>query len=327
MTTVTSALAPVIVAYLALKRALGRRYDGERRVLEHLDRFLCACGDDLTPDTFARWCLTQQHLASGVRRHRMRVVRNFCLYRRRREPACFVPDERLFPPLHQPLRPYLFTEADVRRLLELADALPPTLGSPLRAETFRLAIVLLYTTGLRRGELVRLTVGDYDPQERTVQIRASKFHKSRVVPLSTDGAQAIHRYLLARRRHRVPVSPETPLLWNRARRGNPYSGGGFGQGMRALFRLASLRSDAGRLPRVHDFRHVFAVHALLRWYRAGADVHSKLPLLATYMGHVSIVSTEHYLHFLQPLAAAASARFAEHYGALVTTSPTVGGAR
>ena len=64
MTAVTSALAPVMVAYLALKCALGRRYDGERRVLEHLDRFLGACGDDLTPDTFARWCLTQQHLAS-----------------------------------------------------------------------------------------------------------------------------------------------------------------------------------------------------------------------------------------------------------------------
>jgi hypothetical protein len=54
----------------------------------------------------------------------------------------------------------------------------------LRRETFRLAIVLLYTSGLRRGELVRLTVGDYDPHEQTLLIRASKFHKSRRLPLS-----------------------------------------------------------------------------------------------------------------------------------------------
>ncbi|MEN8233260.1 MAG: integrase, partial [Thermodesulfobacteriota bacterium] len=58
------------------------------------------------------------------------------------------------------------------------------------------------------------------------------------------------------------------------------------------------------------FRHSFAVNALLRWYREGADVQSKLPLLATYMGHVSIVSTEYYLHFIDELAAVSSARFA-----------------
>ena len=57
---------------------------------------------------------------------------------------------------------------------------------------------------------------------------------------------------------------------------------------------------------------------LLRWYRAGADVQAKLPLLATYMGHVSIASTEYYLHFIDQLASASSARFAASYGALVT---------
>src|SRR2546429_2044558 len=82
--------------------------------------------------------------------------------------------------------------------------------------------------------------------------------------------------------------------------------------MRALFRKAAIRTSTGRSPRTHDFRHGFALAALLRWYRAGVDVQTKLPSLATYMGHVSIVSTAYYLHFVEPLAAAASARFAEH---------------
>ena len=73
----------------------------------------------------------------------------------------------------------------------------------------------------------------------------------------------------------------------------------------------------GGRPHVHDVRHSFAVNALLRWYRQGIDVQTKLPLLATYMGHVSIVSTAYYLAFVEPLRAAASARFARHYGALV----------
>jgi integrase len=72
---------------------------------------------------------------------------------------------------------------------------------------------------------------------------------------------------------------------------------------------------------VHDTRHSCAVQALLRWYHAGADVQAKLPLLATYLGHVSIVSTAYYLHFLAPVALAASDRFAQRYGALIASLP------
>ncbi len=327
MRTGHARLTPVIRRYLTLKQALGRRYEVERRVLADIDAFLRTHGAELTPKTFTHWCVAQAHLASGVRRNRMRIVRNLCLYRRRTEPSCFVPDLQLFPSVHQVRAPYPFTEADIGRVLAATTTLAPTVGSPIRAETYHLAIVLLYTTGMRRGELTRLTVGDYDLRTQVVQIRASKFHKSRVVPVSADAAKELAGYLRLRRQRGFPVAPETPLLWHRTRPGRPYSGGGLGQGLRRLFCLAGLRSETGQGPRVHDVRHAFAVHALVRWYRAGADVQSKLPFLAAYMGHVSIVSTERYLHFLEPLATAASTRFAQHYGMLITPETTAGGAR
>jgi integrase len=322
--TFSSVLATTITDYLTLKRALGRQYNGEEWVLARLDRFLAACNADLSAETFAAWCLTLQNLASGVRREHMRHVRNLCLYRRRREPGCFVPDERLFPPLHQKVRPHIFTDAQVAQLLAIAHTLTRTANSPLCPENTRLAIVLLYTTGLRRGELARLTVGDYKRHERLLVVRASKFHKSRLVPLSADAAREIDYLLEIRRQRRFPVEADSPLLWHRSR---SYSGGGLGQVMRALFRKAGIRTSTGRLPRTHDFRHAFALAVLLRWYRAGVDVQTKLPSLATYMGHVSIVSTAYYLQFVEPLAAAASARFAKHCGALITPEPASGGAR
>lgn len=320
MKTFSSVLATTITDYLTLKRALGRQYKMEEWVLAHLDRFLAARHADFSAETFAAWCLTLQKLASGVRRRHMGHVRNLCLYRRRREPGCFVPDERLFPPLHQKIRPHIFTDAQVAQLLAIARTLARTSNSPLCPENMRLAIVLLYTTGLRRGELSRLRVGDYDPRERALMILASKFHKSRLVPVSDDVAREIDQLLEIRRRLRFPVGADSPLLWHRNRN---YSGGGIGIAMRALFREAGIRTSNGRLPRTHDFRHAFALNALLRWYRAGIDVQTKLPSLATYMGHVSIVSTAYYLQFVEPLAAAASARFAEHYGALITPCPPV----
>lgn len=324
MKTFSSVLATTITNYLTLKRALGRQYNGEEWVLSRLDRFLAACNADLSAETFSAWCLTLENLASGVRRAHMRHVRNLCLYRRRREPGCFVPDERLFPPLHQKLRPHIFTEAQVAQLLALAHTLARTANSPLCPENTRLAIVLLYTTGLRRGELARLTVGDYKRHERLLVIRESKFHKSRLVPLSADAAREIDDFLEIRRQQRFPVETNSPLLWHRSR---SYSGGGLGETMRALFRKAAIRTSTGCLPRTHDFRHTFALAVLLRWYRAGTDVQTKLPALATYMGHVSIVSTAYYLQFVEPLAAAASARFAKHCGALITPQSASGGAR
>ena len=176
---------------------------------------------------------------------------------------------------------------------------------------------MLYTTGLRRGELLRLTVADFDRSEGTLLVRESKFHKSRLLPLSGDALCAIKAVLQERQAKGLPLFMNSPLLWNGYGGTGRYTGGGFAQIVRDLLRTSGIRTAAGRLPRVHDFRHTFAVHAVLRWYRAGKDVQAKLPALAAYMGHVSIASTEHYLHLVEELAAVASDRFHRRYGALI----------
>jgi integrase len=149
-------------------------------------------------------------------------------------------------------------------------------------------------------------------------VRKTKFHKSRLLPLSADGTLELEGHLQARHAQRLPVSAETPLIWNGRHGGKAYTGVGFGDVLRDLFRRVGIRKPNGDRPRVHDFRHTFACHALLRWYRSGEDVQAKLPMLATYMGHVSIASTQYYLHLIEPLANAASERFARHCAGLVT---------
>ncbi len=293
--------------------------------MAHLESFLQRVGSDLTAESFEAWCLTLGHLTSGVRRNWMRVARNLCLYRRRTEPSCFVPDPSQFPPLHQPVQPHIFTEDEVARLLGAADRLQPGSSSPLRSRTFRLAVVLLYTSGLRRGELLRLVVRDYEPVERTLLIRESKFHKSRLLPLSEDASREFECYLEARRRRRFSTAAEIPVISTNRGGGRPYTGVGFGSTIRDLCRATGVQTAAGRDPRVHDFRHTFAVRALLRWYHAGDDVQAKLPLLATYMGHVSIVSTQYYLRFVDELAAVASDQFARQCGALISARGGEGG--
>jgi len=316
-----SPLAVEIEDYLRLKRSLGRRYNGEEMVLRSLDAFLVAqlC-DDLTGEIWARWCTTLGHLSPTVRRNHMRVARNFCLYRRRSRPESFLPDPRTFPANHQPIAPYIVSEAEMALLLKAAQDLPRWRSCPFRPETLRIAFLLLFTTGMRRGELVRLTLGDLDRRGETLTIRETKFHKSRLIPLSPSVSGELQVYLELREKKRLFLSPDSPVIVSgyQTTDGPGYTGHALTSNWVALCTSLRILTSKGRPPRLHDIRHSFAVNALLRWYRNHDDVQAKLPLLATYMGHVSVVSTYHYLTFIEEIRSEASELFHRRCGGSVS---------
>jgi len=323
-----SALAKDIRRYIALKQALGRCFESISVVLLRLDQFLFRLGKlsaDLTPETFQKWSQTLEQLSANTKLARMRAVRNFCLYRRRIAPGCFIPDPTQFPKACAFVRPHIFSEAEVSRLLGHCDALPEDPArSPLRWAGTRLAIVLLYTTGLRRGELLRLTPQDYDPHVRTLLIQPSKFHKSRLLPLPNDVGMEIDRFLRTRRTAYPAALDSEPMIRSPYADNRIYSGHQLTINLHILFQSAGIKKADGRLPRIHDFRHSCAANALIRWYRAGVDVQAKLPLLAVWLGHVSILSTYHYLHFVEDLRLAANSRFVDSYAGLVVPAPQKG---
>jgi integrase/recombinase XerD len=319
----SSRLSQSMGRYIELKQALGRSFAGECRVLETIEDCMIHVGaSGLTQCVFEHWSRTVAHLSPTVRRHHMRIVRNYCLYLRRTNPDCFVPDTDDFPRPHQPVQPYLYTDRDIIRLLQGAAELKPVPLSPMRPQVFRLAVVLLNTTGMRRGELAHLKIEDYDRHTSSLLVREAKFHKQRILPLSVDANRELEAYLATRLQRHFPMDADSPLLWNRYCNG--YSGSGLGDGIHELVREAGIRTADGRLPRVHDMRHSFAIRVLLRWYKAGVDVQVKLPALATYMGHISVASTEYYLPFVAELASAASNRFRDRYGTLIRPFPRGG---
>ncbi len=316
-----------ITGYITHQRALGRSCKEEAWVLRTLSRFVAAHhADELNTTLFDAWCQAQQHLSANSRHQRQRIVRDLCRYRQRFETTCFVPDAQRIPARQPHATPVLFGPEAVTQLLAAASSLEPHPSSPLRAQVMRLAIVLLYTAGLRRRELARLTLDDVDAQSGVLHIRDSKFHKSRLVPLSADARDELNCYLKQRLLLKSPSGPgaDEPLLGHQHRGGglHAYTGGGLRDSLHALLEQTGIRDEHGRVPRVHDFRHVFAIEALLRWYREGADVQVLLPRLAIYMGHVSIASTLYYLRFVPPLAEAASTRFDAHFGHVIQGDPS-----
>ena len=321
-TTMSTTLDAPVRDFLAHRRMLGRGYVHEEYVLRGVRNFLLQVGaDDLDRTVFERWCEHLKEVSANTRRNRQQVVHRLCLHRRRTDPACFVPDPLCFAKLQPYREPFLVGPEQIARMLACTTALQPTPNSPLRTQVFRLAIVLLYTAGLRRGELLRLTLADIDEQAGVVKVRESKFHKSRFVPLSSSAHRELCRYLRARHVVCDDQHPDAPLLCNRSRGWRPYTGTGLSYGIVEVFDRAGVRDGDGRRPHIHDLRHSFAVQALTRFYRRGEEVQSRLPHLALYMGHVSIVSTAYYLHFVPTIAALASERLAQQCAHVIEEVP------
>lgn len=312
-----------ITSYLRLHRALGKKYRNEENTLHSLDSFLAIQYpgvQQLNGKTFNLWCDTFAHLTPTVRRNRMRMVRNFCLYRRRTHRHSFLPDILTFPKAHSQFLPHILSSVDIARLLRAVQLLPGLKRAPLRPQTISLAIVLLYTSGLRRGELLRFCLSDFDAAESTLLIRATKFHKERIIPLSATADAELRVYLNQRQRCGLSMQESSPIIWNRTggAEGRAYTGTGLAQNWRLLCASLKILTPKGIPPRIHDIRHSFAVNALLRWYDNGENVLAKLPQLSTYMGHVSVVSTQCYLPLIKSLRSAACALFEEKYGSLIT---------
>jgi integrase/recombinase XerD len=245
----------------------------------------------------------------NTRRSRYYLLRRFCRFLAKRRPGTFVPGESLRPRGRPPKPPHIYSQEEVRLLLDGALSLRDWKSwhpCPIRSKTMHAIILLLATSGLRISEALHLTLEDVDLDDGVLSIRQSKFRKSRLVPLSPGIVDVLRRY------HgiRVTVAPAEPsAAFFVSGRGEAYSTGCV-QGMfRAIAIQAGLRGPKGRGPRLHDLRATFAVTRLLKWYRDGDNVMARLPLLSTYLGHACISDTEVYLKITTALLEEANTRF------------------
>jgi integrase/recombinase XerD len=310
------AFAVVVVAYLRHYRALGLRYRGVEHILSLLARYLSARGaSDLDVSHYEHWCQSRAHLHPNTRRKGEQIVRRFCLYRSRSNLDVFVPSADSFCRLRPYVRPVIVEPEQIVRMLKEADQLPPARHSPLLPAVSRVATVLLYTSGLRAGELRRLRVEDVEDNGAVLRIRESKFHKSRLVPLSESTQKEVRRYLKQRAKFAVASPQVGPFICHRHGGGiRAYSEPGFQSLITRVFEAAKVRDTEGRAPRIHDLRHSFAVQSLIRSYRNAGDPQACLPKLALYLGHVSVESTVHYLKLVPAVAALANQRFEAAFG-------------
>jgi len=301
-------LYELVEIYIDYKHSLGMRYRSQAAVLRAYSR---AMGDVAVEEVRSECVLafiTGTGPLSARWKECYRVLGGLYRYAIGREFAATSPLPTDIPKFPPPLTPYIYSVDELKRLLVATDILQTPL-SPLRAMTMRSLLLLLYGTGMRIGEALSLTLKDVDLEERLVTVRDTKFYKTRLVPIGPRLTMALADYLSRRRRLPLPEGEASAFL--AACTGIRLDYKRVSKLFCRLRKAAEIRreSPARYPPRIHDIRHSAVVHRVIAWYRAGADVQRLLPQLATYLGHVDIASTQHYLSMTAELLQQASLRF------------------
>ncbi|MBF8185513.1 tyrosine-type recombinase/integrase [Nonomuraea sp. K274] len=287
--------------YLRLRRALGFKLDWPGRILPQFADYLLTAGSSTITDELS---IAWAQLPTGVHpvtwTHRLGVVRGFAKYMQAIDPATQIPPSGVFPGQGKRPDPYLFSEHDITSLLEATR----TLKTPLRAATCHALFGLLAVSGVRISEALTLQRDGVDLDSGVLAITSAKSGPPRLVPLHPTATAALSEYADLRDRLRPRARASTFFI---SHRGTPLSKGPVREAFIQLTAAIGIRTATVK-PRIHDLRHSFAVHCLLRWYRSGADVDGQMATLPTYLGHLNPAGTFWYLSAVPELMQLAAQR-------------------
>jgi len=298
-------LVEQVQEYLKFRRSCGYQLEAPGTELMLFARYVEQAGHKgpLTTELAVRWAKLPQNANPRYWATRYDIVRRFAEYRFLFDPETEIPPKGLLGPSKRHISPHIYSDKELAVFLQAASQLTPTDG--LQPRTYVTLFGLLVSTGLRISEALNLSSRDADLNKGVLTIKETKYRKSRLVPVHPSTLQALRRYSKFRDSYHPGAKSKTCFL---SEKGTPLNY------RVVLYVFLKLRrklgwQEADIKPRIHDFRHTFAVRRLLKWYEEGASLDHKILALSTYLGHVQVTDTYWYLNAIPELLAIVSEKF------------------
>lgn len=285
-------LKKALEEYLSLRRALGFKLHHESRLLHEFVEFAKKeKASHITIKLVLKWANLSKDAPPSAWARRFIAVRGFAKYQSATDPRTEIPPKELLPYRYHRKPPYIYTDAEISKLIGAAKKLRSPRG--LRAATISTIIGLLAVTGMRISECINLDNKDVDLESGILTIHGTKFNKSRLIPVHISTRDKLRKY--SRLRDKICPISQSPNFFVTGR-GTRVPGDMVRRWFAVLSHQIGLRNPGDSYgPRIHDLRHKFAIKTMLGWYRSGINVEQNTVALATYLGHSTINHTYWYI--------------------------------
>ena len=289
-------LREAVHEYIDMRRNLGFKLNRDCKQLLAFATFMeQRQAPFITMELALEWAQQPVNVQPAYWAQRLSYVRVFARHRKATDPRTEVPPPGLLPFRPKRARPWLYSDEEIRKLLQAALDMPYAYErGALLPWVYHCLFGLLSVTGLRLGEARNLGLRDVDLDAAVLTVRGAKHDRTRLVPLHSSTRDVLADYVDRRARHWKgrPVSSYLFVSsW-----GNRLDGAQIRRAFYTLSRQIGLRGKTdSRGPRLHDMRHAFAMTSLVNWYRHDQDPERLLPILSTWLGHVKVGDTQYYL--------------------------------
>ncbi len=252
MNTITlKQLSKDIQDFVAFKRGLGFKYQRNEFILRSFERYakIHANNNKLHwRNTLSGWLARYPNRSCKTVSVDFGTIEQLCLFRRRRQPNCFVPERKQLPKnIQTRFLPYVLS---INQMDQLLNAAKQYRSKAISESTLYHFVLVLYCTGLRPGECARLTARDVDLGAGVFTINESK-GKTRLVPFGEDLATSLYSYTKANE----STAMDNNSLWIR-HDGTQAPVDVMLNAVRQLFRRTGLKPSSGRTgPRPYDISY------------------------------------------------------------------------
>lgn len=318
-------LSALCESFVEEKRAVGYKFNKGAQVLSAFSRFTESFElpeNTLTEEVFSAWSARRSTETKANQFHRFYLVRQLAEFMVRLGYEAYIPIRGEIGKMHEVFTPYIFSHSEINRFFTEANQLKHNLrsGAPRRHIVMPVIFRILYCCGLRVSEAVCLLGDDVNLETGVLSVRDSKFGKSRYIPMSEELTNVCRNY--AKTRLVAPIDKDDWFF--AAPDGGQYSEHEIYHVFREILWKAGIsHGGKGKGPRLHDFRHTFAVHCLQKWVESGAELTTAIPRLSAYLGHEGFASTEQYLRMTAEVYPQISELMQKQFGYIVSREESV----
>jgi len=279
---------------LSEAKALGLKYIEEERLMHIFDKLSLEydCTRGLSKELVLNFIEKQPHWKKSTQEKRIVIIRKIAVFLNNHGICAYICDTGRLMKTDDHFKPYIFSYDEINNILKQADGELQRRGNDRNHLFYTVIFRLLYYCGLRISEALNLKIKDIDFKNGLIQIKNSKNHKDRTLPIPDDLNRRFNKYFQAV--HKIYLDDD---FFFASPHGGQYEKTTVYHHFRDILLKCGIshggRDKGGQ--RLHDLRHTFCVHSLRQFLRDGIDYRTALPILSVYMGHSTISATGKYL--------------------------------